>query len=56
MKTHKHLSHRTDTQIVSLHMENLIATFGEERVRAIVADMFVKRATKRAKKQMASNE
>ena len=56
MKKSRVLDQRSNAEIINVHLNNLIATFGEQTVRAVIADSLVKKARKRAARQVAKEE
>lgn len=49
------LSDSPDAYVISVHIQNMMATFGEERTRSIIKELFLTEAPKKQRKQ-ASGE
>jgi hypothetical protein len=49
------LSDSPDAYIISVHIQNMMASFGEERTRSIIKELFLTEAPRKTKKK-ASGE
>ena len=45
-----HLSESPDAYVISVHIQNMMASFGEERVRSIIKELFLTKAPKKTRK------
>ena len=45
-----HLSESPDAYVISVHIRNMMAAYGEERVRSIIKELFLTETPKKAKK------
>lgn len=44
------LNESPDAYVISVHIQNMMATFGEERTRSIIQELFLTKVPKKTKK------